>query len=106
VADARPVDGYGHVLASAGLETVLVEHHDEALGYMIDVRITTLAMAGTTALTGIDPAVGSAPHHRSATGGQQWSRRLRVDSRLPTVIAVPRPALPARERSAQTVRSA
>lgn len=57
LADARPVDGYRTVFASAGLETVLVERHDQALADMIDMidaRITALAMAATPALAEIN----------------------------------------------------
>jgi len=57
LADARPVEGYRAVFASAGLETVLVEHHDQALGDMIDMidaRITALAMARSEALADVD----------------------------------------------------
>lgn len=57
LADARPVEGYRAVFASAGLETVLVEHHDQALADMIDMidaRIQALAMAGVPAMAGID----------------------------------------------------
>jgi SAM-dependent methyltransferase len=59
LADARPVEGYQAIFGSAGLETVSVERHDEALGDMIDMidaRITALAMARSAALADVDLA--------------------------------------------------
>lgn len=59
LADARPLPAYAALLADAGLDTVLLERHDEALTAMIDqipARLTTLrAVARTTpALAGVD----------------------------------------------------
>lgn len=59
LADARPVEGYRAILAASGLQTVLVERHDEALADMIDMidaRITALSMARVAALADVDLA--------------------------------------------------
>jgi arsenite methyltransferase len=63
IADARPVRGYTDILAAAGLRTVRVERHDDALARMIGQIEARLAMLGMTAAdrltaAGIDvPAV-------------------------------------------------
>ncbi|MHB1535769.1 MAG: class I SAM-dependent methyltransferase [Acidimicrobiales bacterium] len=57
LADARPVDGYRTILADAGLHTVVVERHDQALADMIDridARIAALAMTGAGVLAEVD----------------------------------------------------
>ncbi len=57
LADARPVDEYMELLASAGLQTVMREPHDQALARMIeqiDARLTALRVVRSPALAGID----------------------------------------------------
>lgn len=57
LADARTTDGYRDILSSAGLATVEVERHDQALRDMIDMidaRIGALAMAGAAPLAEVD----------------------------------------------------
>ncbi|HWG61343.1 MAG TPA: methyltransferase domain-containing protein [Streptosporangiaceae bacterium] len=49
IADARPVAGYSDILATAGLRTVLVERHDEALTTMIEQIESRLAVLRMTA---------------------------------------------------------
>jgi SAM-dependent methyltransferase len=59
IADARPVEGYAALLASAGLALTCTESHDDALGEMIEAIETRLRalrlLAGTLpALSGVD----------------------------------------------------
>jgi arsenite methyltransferase len=49
IADARPVPGYTSILAAAGLRTVRVEPHNDALARMIDQIEARLAAARMTA---------------------------------------------------------
>jgi hypothetical protein len=49
VADARPVPGYTDILSGAGLRTVRVERHDDALARMIDQIEARLALLRMTA---------------------------------------------------------
>lgn len=58
-ADARPVEVYAELLAAAGLDTLTVERHDDALAAMVDqiqARLTALRAVGrgNPALAGID----------------------------------------------------
>jgi arsenite methyltransferase len=50
IADARPVSRYTDILAAAGLRTVRVERHDDALTRMIDQIEARLAMLRMTAV--------------------------------------------------------
>ncbi len=59
IADARPVSGYTDILSGAGLRTVRVERHDDALARMIDqieARLTLLRMTAADRLAnaGVD----------------------------------------------------
>jgi SAM-dependent methyltransferase len=49
IADARPVSGYTGILAAAGLRTVRVERHNDALARMIDQIDARLAVLRMTA---------------------------------------------------------
>lgn len=77
VADARPLEEYVTILASAGLRTVLVERCDEAMTRVIDqieARLNLLRMtaAGQLAQAGVDldaaPAVLAAARTAAADG--------------------------------------
>jgi hypothetical protein len=59
IADARPVEGYAGILASAGLALTCTESHDDALGEMIEAietRLRALRLLAVTlpALSGVD----------------------------------------------------
>ena len=57
LADARPLEEYVRLLEAEGLRVTLTEHHDEALGRMIeqiDARLIAFRMAKVAALEGID----------------------------------------------------
>ncbi len=59
IADARPADEYAEILAAAGLRTILVEHHDDALLRMVEQvesRLLALRIAAGSkpALAAID----------------------------------------------------
>lgn len=59
IADARPIAGYTDILAAAGLATVYVEEHDDALVRMIEqieARLTVLRMTAADRLSeaGVD----------------------------------------------------
>jgi len=57
LADARSEGGYLAIFEAAGLETRLVERHDQALAAMVDqiaARLAALKMAGSPALSGVD----------------------------------------------------
>jgi hypothetical protein len=49
IADARPVSGYTDILSAAGLRTVRVERHDDALARMTGQIQARLALLGMTA---------------------------------------------------------
>jgi hypothetical protein len=49
IADARPLEGYAEILRVAGLQTIDTEHHDQALGRMIDQIEARLAVVKLTA---------------------------------------------------------
>lgn len=55
IADARPVSRYSEILAAAGLRTVRVEAHDDAIARMIDqieARLTLLKMTAADRVAG------------------------------------------------------
>jgi len=57
LADARPLDEYGEILAAAGLKVTYTEDHDDALAAMIDqidARLVAFRMAKVAALETID----------------------------------------------------
>lgn len=57
LADARPLDEYVELLATAGLRTTVTESHDDGLARMIDqidARLRAFKMAGVAALESID----------------------------------------------------
>jgi len=57
LADARPLDEYVALLQAEGLRVTLTEHHDDALGRMIeqiDARLIAFRMAKVPALETID----------------------------------------------------
>jgi ubiquinone/menaquinone biosynthesis C-methylase UbiE len=59
IADARPLQEYGEILAAAGLRTVRTERHDQAMLRMIDqiearLNLLRLTAADTLAAAGLD----------------------------------------------------
>jgi arsenite methyltransferase len=66
IADARPVSQYTDILAAAGLRTVRVERHDDALTRMIDqieARLAMLRMTGPGRLTAAGVNVDAVLHY-------------------------------------------
>lgn len=64
IADARPLDEYSGILASAGLHTVRTEQHDTAMLRMIDqieARLNLLHMTAHDRLTAVGVDVEAAP---------------------------------------------
>jgi len=57
IADARPLEEYAAIFASAGLHVVTTETHDDAVEAMIDqieARVLFLRLAGSPVLDGVD----------------------------------------------------
>jgi arsenite methyltransferase len=77
IADARPVSRYTDILAAAGLRTVRVERHDDALARMIDqieARLAMLQMTAAGRLTAAGVNVDAVLHYtalarQAAAGG-------------------------------------
>ncbi len=77
IADARPVSQYAEILAAAGLRTVRVERHDDALARMIDqveARLAMLRMTAAGRLTAAGVNVDAVLHYtalarQAAAGG-------------------------------------
>jgi arsenite methyltransferase len=66
IADARPVSQYTDILAAAGLRTVRVERHDDALARMIDqieARLAMLRMTDPGRLTAAGVNVDAVLHY-------------------------------------------
>ncbi len=87
IADARPAEEYAAILAGAGLRTLVVERHDQALAAMVEqveARMVALRLAARTSPSLAGSLAGSVS---GSLGDIDWDEGLRLTRLAKAAVA-------------------